>query len=188
MGDITSINFRLDAVFPGPFGPFNLPNVQIDMSITPVAPENPSLTFADNLGPAVNTVYQGDIIINLPQCTVNPCPFDMMIPLEVPFPYNPSEGNLIVDFRVPNCIDFSVFAFDSDDSIPTTVMNRVFTTVPDGVDDPTGVSDGDIGLVTQFVIVPQINVPTLSEWGLIAMAGALGIVGFVVIRRKSATA
>ncbi|MEK6223469.1 MAG: IPTL-CTERM sorting domain-containing protein [Thermodesulfobacteriales bacterium] len=28
------------------------------------------------------------------------------------------------------------------------------------------------------------NVPTLSEWGLIAMAGVLGIVGFMVIRRK----
>ena len=30
------------------------------------------------------------------------------------------------------------------------------------------------------------NVPTLSEWGLIAMAGVLGIVGFMVIRRKRA--
>jgi len=32
------------------------------------------------------------------------------------------------------------------------------------------------------------NVPTLSEWGLIAMAGVLGVVGFMVIRRKRATA
>jgi len=29
-------------------------------------------------------------------------------------------------------------------------------------------------------------IPTLSEWGLIAMAGVLGIVGFVVIRRRKA--
>ncbi len=28
------------------------------------------------------------------------------------------------------------------------------------------------------------TVPTLSEWGLIAMAGILGLVGFMVIRRK----
>ena len=28
-------------------------------------------------------------------------------------------------------------------------------------------------------------VPTLSEWGLIAMAGILGIVGFMVIRRRN---
>jgi hypothetical protein len=34
---------------------------------------------------------------------------------------------------------------------------------------------------------PPPAVPTLSEWGLIAMAAILGIVGFMVIRRKKAT-
>jgi len=32
------------------------------------------------------------------------------------------------------------------------------------------------------------DIPTLSEWGLITMAGVLGIVGFMVIRRRKATA
>ncbi len=36
--------------------------------------------------------------------------------------------------------------------------------------------------------VPPPTVPTLSEWGLIAMAGILGIVGFMVIRRRRASA
>lgn len=35
--------------------------------------------------------------------------------------------------------------------------------------------------------VPR-NVPTLSEWGLIAMAGVMGLVGFILLRRKKATA
>ncbi|MEX0998965.1 MAG: IPTL-CTERM sorting domain-containing protein [Thermodesulfobacteriota bacterium] len=30
-------------------------------------------------------------------------------------------------------------------------------------------------------------IPTLSEWGLIAMASILGIVGFMFIRRKKVT-
>lgn len=34
----------------------------------------------------------------------------------------------------------------------------------------------------------QINVPTLSEWGLIAMASILGIIGFMVIRKRKVTA
>jgi len=39
-------------------------------------------------------------------------------------------------------------------------------------------------------IQPAINtpIPTISEWGLIAMAGILGIVGFMVIRRRKVTA
>ena len=38
-----------------------------------------------------------------------------------------------------------------------------------------------------FIVIPT-NVPTLSEWGLIAMAGILGIVGYVVIRRRKVAA
>jgi len=32
------------------------------------------------------------------------------------------------------------------------------------------------------------NVPTLSEWGLISMAAILGIVGFMVLRRRKVSA
>jgi len=40
-----------------------------------------------------------------------------------------------------------------------------------------------------FVNVRAVTaVPTLSEWGLIAMAGILGIVGFMLIRRRKVTA
>jgi len=35
---------------------------------------------------------------------------------------------------------------------------------------------------------PATNIPTLSEWGLIAMAGVIGIVGFMVMRRRKLTA
>ena len=33
-----------------------------------------------------------------------------------------------------------------------------------------------------------LEIPTLSEWGLIAMAAILGIVGFMVIRRRKVRA
>jgi hypothetical protein len=35
-------------------------------------------------------------------------------------------------------------------------------------------------------IIPR-NIPTLSEWGIIAMAGILGMVGFMAIRRTKLT-
>ena len=43
----------------------------------------------------------------------------------------------------------------------------------------------EIYLATCFIPEP---IPTLSEWGLIAMASILGIAGFVVIRRRKVTA
>jgi hypothetical protein len=39
-----------------------------------------------------------------------------------------------------------------------------------------------------FENVGPSDVPTLSQLGLIAMAGILGIIGFIVMRRRKATA
>lgn len=47
--------------------------------------------------------------------------------------------------------------------------------------------EGEIGFSCEEEVVVT-EVPTLSEWGLIAMAGILGIVGFMVIRRRKVTA
>ncbi|MEW6144516.1 MAG: IPTL-CTERM sorting domain-containing protein [Thermodesulfobacteriota bacterium] len=36
--------------------------------------------------------------------------------------------------------------------------------------------------------IPPTNIPTLSEWGLMAMAAVLGIAGFMAVRRRKVTA
>ena len=65
-----------------------------------------------------------------------------------------------------------------------------------------GLPDGFItinGLFYEWIdcelLVPQLNgvrelrpIPTLSEWGLIAMAGVLGIIGLIALSRKQARA
>jgi len=44
-------------------------------------------------------------------------------------------------------------------------------------------------LINELVGVPTIRpIPTLSQWGLIAMAGVLWLIGFMVIRRRKVTA
>lgn len=42
-------------------------------------------------------------------------------------------------------------------------------------------------VIINAVDIPS-SVPALSEWGLIAMAGVLGIIGFMVVRRRKAAA
>ena len=49
----------------------------------------------------------------------------------------------------------------------------------------TGIGDA-LGLT--FVPRPVSAIPTLSEWGLITMAAILGVIGFMVIRRRKAAA
>lgn len=48
--------------------------------------------------------------------------------------------------------------------------------------------DIDTGSCTFTNTLVPDQVPTLSEWGLITMAGILGLVGFMVIRRRKLTA
>jgi len=68
----------------------------------------------------------------------------------------------------------------NDVSVIRTSTNTVIATVPVG-GDPLA-----FGIFIQGMLPPPppSNVPTLSEWGLISMAGILGIVGFMVMRRR----
>ena len=60
----------------------------------------------------------------------------------------------------------------------------LFCIVDDVVENAT--CDQETGVCTQIPTVS--NIPTLSEWGLMAMAGVLGIAGFIIIRRRKAMA
>jgi len=54
------------------------------------------------------------------------------------------------------------------------------------VEDGVCTMEGEGGICTAQVAVSPI--PTISEWALIVTAGLLGIVGFILIRRRKATA
>ncbi len=182
-GNIVQVNFRYDDNRTG--SSVTYPDILIQLSTTTVTPATLSATFADNIGPDVTTVYDGELSFSAPDCGIGPCPFDNTITLQTPFNYNPNNGNLLFDVTQPtgpSYVPFDAVSF-------TTVMQRVYNNGDANAETGT-IGSEDNGLVTQFVceqpFVP--NVPTLSEWGLIAMAGILGIVGFMVMRRRKVTA
>jgi len=45
-----------------------------------------------------------------------------------------------------------------------------------------------MALLAHLIPPATSQVPTLNWWGLIAMAGILGIIGFLVIRRRKVAA
>lgn len=69
---------------------------------------------------------------------------------------------------------------EGDDGILFDITDNGFTAECDTGDFP-------MGHCTFFNERTVANIPTLSEWGMIAMAGILGVVGFMVMRRKRAT-
>ena len=69
---------------------------------------------------------------------------------------------------------YVTLALDNAVSIIDTSTNTIIETFPVG-DRPRNIA------ITQCV---RANVPTLNEWGLISMAVILGIVGFMVIRKR----
>lgn len=83
----------------------------------------------------------------------------------------------------PVLIKFMLSEFDGIDSVDLTDIQSIeFKSTPAGFG-----SDTAFGTL-EFCGTPIRNIPTLSEWGLIAMAALLGIVGFMVMRRRKVAA
>jgi len=178
-GTISGTALRLFDGSPG-FGPTSVPNVTFILS-TYTNPGPLSTVFDSNTGADAVTVFAGTANIpGEPGCNVNPCPFGQPLVFQTPFEYDPANGDLLLEAIIPACIG----------GVPSNVLIDS-TGVLDGVfafDSTAGQGDNGFGNITEIIYLNTTNVPTLSEWGLIAMAGILGIVGFLVIRRRKVVA
>jgi hypothetical protein len=98
---ITQLAIRPNSAQPGP-GTVIEHNLRTFLSTTSMSPATPSTTFADYIGAdytlaacgaadAFTTAYQPG-----PGSTMA---FDITVPLETPFRYDPAAGNLLVEFQ-----------------------------------------------------------------------------------------
>jgi len=154
-GLIDKISFRLvsaESPFSSPgFGPTDLSGVLIELSTTQAQPNALSNTFADNVGPDVQAVFAGVLTLSAPQCNENlpqPCTFDIMIPLQNPFFYDPGNGNLLLDVRIPECVITQFF--DLATGFPSIVSLVLSLNANSDVADFNFLE----GLVTQFQLSP----------------------------------
>lgn len=147
---ITKIRFRPDAEFGQAFSS-TLLDVQINLSTTSAAADMLSTVFDENIGVDETVVFDRGALSLSSAAIATPFgtqEFDIEIDLDIPFLYNPSAGNLLLDVRnfaggVTTPLDA---VFEEGDA-----TSRVFSGFFEGdVDSSTGFAD-TVGLVTQFV-------------------------------------
>lgn len=163
---ITRIAFRPDGPQTSAFNT-TFAEIQINFSTTskeplftstPPGPDALTATFADNVGEDDTVVFaKGPLTLTssfaAPQ--TGPKDFDIVIPLQVPFLYDPTAGNLLLDIRIfsggfTTSFDMEAFGLGA----PTS---RAFSSIDSlSVDDLSGQVDAG-ALVTQFTAVPAGN-------------------------------
>ena len=151
-GFITQIIFRPDASDGAAFTS-TLPDMQIDLSTTPVVDDALSMTFADNVGLDDTVVFaRGSLPLSSASSGGAPKDFDIVINLTTPFFYDPGMGNLLLDVR--NFDGVNTTFFDADDTGADGV-SRVTTNIGGSVHSEMANLKDTLGLVTGFSIAPN---------------------------------
>ena len=170
---ITHIAFRPDQ-WGGDAFASTIQDIQINLSTTSGAPDNLSLTFADNVGVDNTVVYSGSLSLSSSDTGGPPRDFDIIIPLQYPFLYDPGAGNMLLDIRI--FTPAGTTGFDAETPEGDSV-SRLFSL---DVNSPTGDTSDSAGLVTQFTAQP---IPEPGTLALLA-AGALGLLGYGWRRKR----
>jgi hypothetical protein len=144
--------------------PFDL---QIRMSTTTRAVDSLSPVFAENIGVDETVVFSGSVSWStFHQPSISPQFFDLRIDLQQPFFYQPSMGNLLIDFNVTNSLIQSQI----------DAWNRLGDSVSSVVGE-VGAASGTpstLGLVTFF---DATIVPEPSTYILISLGAAAFLMG-----------
>jgi hypothetical protein len=146
---ITQLAIRPNSAQAGP-GNIIEHNLRTFLSTTPMSPATLSPTFADNIGPDY-TLVAGDAAA--PFITADqPGPgstmaFDITVPLQTPFRYDPAAGNLLLEFQQGPPAPDGTIIFDFVAGDPT--VNAVAA---------VGSSTGDSGQVVGVGFVLQFTV------------------------------
>jgi hypothetical protein len=168
---LTEFRFRPDGIVPvGEVYSFG--RLQISLSVTQVDPLNISFTFANNITGTPVEVYNAawsSTVINPDPPGAEIRPFDLRIPLERPYFYNPAEGNLLQDviWEMPGSGMNNLARFDTDESNAFSEKQSIWSGSL-GVNSPMSVP-ARFTTINEFVFVPEPSTFALTAVALLAV-------------------
>ncbi|MCU0707694.1 MAG: S8 family serine peptidase [Pirellula sp.] len=133
-------------------------DVEVRLSYAARSVSNASSVFADNVGADLTTVYDG-ILTMSSTSTTYPLPFDAVIDVDDTFFYDPSRGDLLVDFFVRDSnYPFPAYFESTVYPAPDLATTRIYSF---SVDDRSGIpglyynDNLPYGLITQIAFNAQ---------------------------------
>lgn len=160
---IFGIAFRPDARDGTAFNT-TVQSVQINMSTSSNGADGLSATFANNVGGDDMIVRNlGSLSLSSANTGGPPKDFDIIIPFDNSFVYDPSQGNLLLDVRQmsgPTAIGF----WDAENRRGDSV-SRIYTS-NNPADGPTADQVDSLGLVTRFDYTPVPEPASMIALGL----------------------
>ncbi len=153
-GTIDTINLRRYA-YANAFSNIDV-DVQIRLSYAARTVDTASPVFAENVGAGATTVFDG--VLHLSSTGYgSPNPFDVVIDVDNNFSYDPSKGDLLVDFFVRGSSADFYTLFEATPYPGPATTTRIFNFSVNDTSGYVGFFDSDnqpYGLVTQFSFVP----------------------------------
>jgi hypothetical protein len=150
---LREIRVRPDAQFAFPAWTAST-TIDMRFSTTQSGPDQLSTTFAQNVGPDETIVYSGPVMYGTNQTSSGTVPgpwaFDISIPFQTPFVYDPSRGHLLMDVRRDGNPLSQVRPLDSVGDTPGDSVSRGYS---DSSAAPIGFVDS-AGLIVLFVFSP----------------------------------
>jgi len=156
---ITELRWRPDTLTDAPLTD-NLPNIQISLSTTIAYADHLNFTYANNNGIDKTTVFSGSATVSTSFLTLTngTKAFDIVFPLNTPFVYDPSKGNLLLD--VQNFSGGSVFLYTSGLATGTDSVSRI---VNDSATATVAFGSDTAGEAIQIIYGPPTIAPIISS-------------------------
>jgi hypothetical protein len=145
-----------------------LGDVQINLSTTSATGLTLSATYDSNVGSDSLIVHSGPLRLSSTGTSMTVKPFDIAIPLNPGFDYDPSLGNLLLEVRVIDASGRGPVPFFNADGTQETDA-RVFCQSQCSVDDSVAQKVDGLAIVARFTFAPEPDSTLLGVTALLPL-------------------